>query len=139
MKKLKFIVIAGMLLSVFACLKTDKKNSIPPSGIAGTHSRKSEISSFKSSKIIKNNITISGIITQILIKKKFSYIEINQKNSKKIWIALINTKAKVGEKILVKSELMLKGFKSKALNRTFTRIYFGHILKPYETLTKQPP
>ncbi len=130
MKVIRFIVTASVILNLSACTKTAEKKkekiTIPPSGMAGTHDTQKKIPPLKAGK---NSKTISGVITQALIKKGFSYIEIKQADSKKAWVALVNAKVKVGEKISVKSELTLEDFESKTLDRTFTNISFGSIVK----------
>ena len=129
MIKLKFIIVTIILLNITACSKTDKNQVVHPNKIAIIKSNQDKTCLINNSKTTKHISIITGIVTQILIKNNFSFIEINQKDYKKTWVAIINTNVKLGKRISIKSELMLKKFRSKLLNRTFDSIYFGHIIK----------
>lgn len=68
---------------------------------------------------------ISGKIIQTMNAGGYTYIYVEQKNGKKIWVAVAETPVKVGSKVSLKPGMEMKNFESKALKRTFESIVFS--------------
>lgn len=60
----------------------------------------------------------------------YTYIHLEQKGGKKIWVAVPKTKIKVGKQVALLPGAEMKNFESKTLNRTFDRIIFSAGIVP---------
>lgn len=67
---------------------------------------------------------ISGMVIETMNSGGYSYIHI-ERNSKKLWVAVSETKVTVGKVMTFHSGLVMTDFKSKTLNRTFKSIVFS--------------
>jgi len=83
---------------------------------------------------------ISGKVLQILNSGGYSYFYLQKDNNEKIWLAVTETKAAVGERMSFKEGLVMKNFTSKTLKRTFDTIIFsnGVIPQPGKTAASIP-
>jgi hypothetical protein len=84
--------------------------------------------------------SITGKVLQILNSGGYSYIYLQKDNSEKIWIAVTETKANVGELMSFKEGLVMRNFESKTLKRTFDTIIFsnGVVPQPGKTAASSP-
>lgn len=60
----------------------------------------------------------------------YTYIHLEQKGGKKIWVAVPKTKVKAGKQVALLPGAEMKNFKSKTLNRTFDTIIFSGGIVP---------
>ena len=83
---------------------------------------------------------LAGKILKSMDSGGYTYIYLQKKGGKKIWVSFPKTKVTVGKKIeLVRGE-EFKNFESKTLNRTFDSIIFslGPVLKKGAKTGKEP-
>jgi len=111
-----FLTIAGGTNSVFALQKNSE-----------------EVLSANALKTSAQEI--SGTITEIVISTGFSYVELNTSTGK-VWVARPgSTSLKIGDETAFTTEMKMKNFHSKSLQRDFSVIYF---IKKFST-EKSPP
>jgi hypothetical protein len=79
-------------------------------------------------------------VLQVLNGGGYSYIYLQKDKGEKIWIAVTETKANVGDRMSFREGLVMKNFESKTLKRTFDAIVFsnGVIPKPEGTAASSP-
>ena len=65
----------------------------------------------------------AGKIEKTMNASKYTYILLNN-GKEKIWLAGPMTSVSVGDSIAAEKGMLLEGFKSKTLNKTFDKIYF---------------
>jgi hypothetical protein len=73
---------------------------------------------------------ISGKVLQVMNSGGYSYVYLQKGNGEKIWIAVTETKANVGDSMSFKDGLVMKNFESKTLKRTFDTIVFSNGVIP---------
>jgi len=73
---------------------------------------------------------ISGKVLQLMNSGGYSYIYLQKDNNEKIWIAVTETKANVGDRMSFKEGLVMKNFESKTLKRTFDTVIFSNGVIP---------
>lgn len=72
---------------------------------------------------------ISGKVVETMNSGGYTYVAL-QSGGKKTWVALPDSKVKVGQQITCQPGMEMKNFTSKTLNRTFDSIIFsGGIVK----------
>jgi hypothetical protein len=72
---------------------------------------------------------LSGKVVETMNSGGYTYVALENKGQK-TWIALPDSKVKVGQKITCQPGMEMKNFTSKTLNRTFDSIIFsGGIVK----------
>ena len=79
--------------------------------------------------------TLNGEIIETMNAAGYTYVLLNT-GSGKIWAAATETSVKVGQRVSVPAGELMTDFSSKALNRTFDRIYFVSGIYPEGTLGK---
>jgi hypothetical protein len=72
----------------------------------------------------------SGKVLQVMNSGGYSYIYLQKDNGEKIWIAVTETRANVGDRMSFKEGLVMKNFESKTLKRTFDTIVFSNGVIP---------
>ena len=65
-----------------------------------------------------------GTILEIKDVMEYKYLKINE-NGKEIWVAILKVPVAVGDKIGYDKKIVMRDFKSKALDQTFKEIYFS--------------
>lgn len=70
-----------------------------------------------------------GVVKEVVNGGGYTYLKIEEKTKKHFWIAVTGQPMKVGTHIRFVEEMVIKGFKSKALNRTFDEIMFASDLQ----------
>ena len=68
---------------------------------------------------------ITGKVLKTLESGGYTYVYLQQKKGKKIWVAFPKAKVSVGKTVSLVPGGEFKNFKSKTLNRTFDRIIFS--------------
>jgi hypothetical protein len=79
--------------------------------------------------------TLNGEIVETMNAAGYTYVLLNT-GSEKIWAAATETSVKVGQRVSVPAGELMTDFSSKALNRTFDKIYFVSGIYPEGTLEK---
>jgi len=74
---------------------------------------------------------LTGAVVETMDSGGYTYILLDTSGGKK-WAAVGMTPVKVGQQVTVAGPTLMKGFKSKTLDRTFDEIYFGTLSRPGE-------
>jgi hypothetical protein len=82
-----------------------------------------------------NTGTLNGEIVETMNAAGYTYVLLNT-GSGKIWAAATETSVKVGQRVSVPAGELMTDFSSKALNRTFDKIYFVSGIYPEGALEK---
>lgn len=125
------IFLSVSFLSTFACTKkSDIDTPTPPKGLAGSNNGQAAIVPLDAKSQTTTNARIRGKVLEAIERKGFSYVKLEKAPGESMWIALVNTKVKVGETISVITQLEFKDFKSKNLDgKTFKKLTFASIVK----------
>ncbi len=75
-------------------------------------------------RALKETSFLSGKVAETMDGGGYTYVLL-EKQGAKIWVAMPRTKVKVGQEIALQPGIEMANFPSKALNRTFERIYFS--------------
>jgi hypothetical protein len=67
---------------------------------------------------------LSGKVVETMNSGGYTYVSL-ENNGKKTWIALPDSKVKVGQQLTCQPGMEMKNFTSKTLNRTFESIIFS--------------
>lgn len=70
-----------------------------------------------------------GIVTEVINGGGYTYLQIEEQNKKRFWIAVTGQPVKEGTQVRFKEEMVIKDFQSKALNRKFDEIMFASDLQ----------
>lgn len=103
LSKLVFAVCALFFITVSGCNST-KKETPAPAAQAG--------------------ISLSGKVAETMNSGGYTYVSI-ENNGQKTWVALPETKVKVGQQVSCQPGMEMKNFTSKTLKRTFESIIFS--------------
>ena len=68
--------------------------------------------------------SVSGKVLETMDSAGYTYAKLQTTNGP-VWVAVRQTKVKVGEPMTVTGASLMQGFTSKTLGRTFDKIYFG--------------
>lgn len=69
---------------------------------------------------------LAGKVLQTMDGGGYTYIHIEQKDGKKVWVAVTQTAVKVGNQMSFQPGVEMTKFESKALNRSFDSIIFSN-------------
>jgi hypothetical protein len=69
--------------------------------------------------------SLAGEVLEVIDVPNYSYLRIGDKGSEGSWAAVPTAKIAVGAKVRIADAMKMTDFKSTALNRTFSEIYFG--------------
>jgi len=67
---------------------------------------------------------LSGKVVETMNSGGYTYISL-ENNGKKIWVAMPETKVKVGQNVTCQPGMPMDNFTSKTLKRTFDRVIFS--------------
>lgn len=67
---------------------------------------------------------LSGKVVETMDAAGYTYVALDQ-NGKKLWVALPQSKVKVGQQVTCQPGMVMTNFTSKTLNRTFDQIIFS--------------
>jgi len=70
---------------------------------------------------------LTGKVLQTINSGGYTYIELREKSGKKIWLAVSSTEIPVGSQQTFNPGMVMRGFESKTLKRTFDEIYFTEL------------
>lgn len=73
---------------------------------------------------------ISGKVLHAMNSGGYSYIYLQKNSGEKVWIAVAETRANVGDRMSFQEGLVMKNFESKTLKRTFDSIIFSNGVVP---------
>jgi outer membrane lipoprotein-sorting protein len=71
---------------------------------------------------------ISGKVVETMNSGGYTYVSI-EKDGKSTWVAMPETKVRVGQEVTCAGGMEMQNFKSKTLNRTFASIIFSEGLR----------
>jgi len=71
-------------------------------------------------------VPLAGKVLQTMDGGGYTYIHIEQKDGKKVWVAVTQTAVKVGNQMKFQPGVEMTKFESKALNRNFDSIIFSN-------------
>jgi hypothetical protein len=69
-----------------------------------------------------------GKVASTMNSAGYTYVEVDEKG-KKLWVAVIETKIKTGDKVEFPDSPPMENFYSKTLNRTFEKIIFSPVIR----------
>ena len=75
-------------------------------------------------KASHENTLLSGKVAETMNGGGYTYVAI-EKNGKKTWVAMPETKVKVGQEVSCKPGMVMANFTSKTLKRTFDSVVFS--------------
>ncbi|MBX3130841.1 MAG: nucleotide-binding protein [Polyangiaceae bacterium] len=67
---------------------------------------------------------VSGVVTEKLSLPSYTYLLLDT-GSEKVWTAVPAATVDVGARVTVRQAILMRGYRSTALNRDFDRVYFG--------------
>jgi hypothetical protein len=76
--------------------------------------------------------TVSGTILETMDASEYTYMRLKTATGE-VWAAVNKAKVAKGESVTVANAMVMDGFQSKTLNRTFDRILFGVLATPGAT------
>jgi hypothetical protein len=76
------------------------------------------------SATVEAGSALAGKVVETMNSGGYTYVSL-EKNGKKTWVALPETKVKVGQEIACQPGGEMTNFRSKTLNRTFESIIFS--------------
>lgn len=110
-------ILSTLFLVAFMACTPSKTPVPPPSGMAGSIN-------LSDNKAVTRTI-IKGKLVEAIDKDNFSYLRIQSSDGKDIWAAIVGTHPAIGQNIQLEEQTIMIDFKSKSLNRTFSKIIFG--------------
>ncbi len=115
MKYLLIVVAALILILPVAAPAADKAAPAPAAPLPPGH---------PSIAAPQETPPITGKVLETMDSGGYTYVHLQQKKGKKIWVAFPKAKVSVGKKVSLVPGEEFKNFKSKTLDRTFDRIIF---------------
>ena len=114
MKGSQLVFAAGVLFFVIAggC-NSSKKDAPAPASQAQPAADTAQVGS-----------SLSGKVVETMNSGGYTYVSI-ENGGKKTWVAVPNTKVKVGQNVTCRPGIVMQNFTSKTLNRTFDSIIFS--------------
>ena len=74
-------------------------------------------------------VTVSGTVLETIDASDYTYMRLKTESGE-AWAAVTKTKIKKGDKVTVTNAMVMDGFESKTLKRTFDHIVFGVLAGP---------
>ena len=74
-------------------------------------------------------VTVSGTVLETMDASDYTYMRLKTASGE-TWAAVTKTKIAKGDAVTVTNAMVMDGFQSKTLNRTFDHILFGVLAKP---------
>jgi hypothetical protein len=103
-------VVSVVLLVSGGAFGATKKDAPAPQGPAAQTSQADD--------------SLSGKVVETMDAGGYTYVSL-EKNGKRTWVAMPQTKVKVGQKLTCQPGAVMNDFTSKTLNRTFETIVFS--------------
>lgn len=111
MKQMLFVVAALILSLPVAAIGADNTAPLPPGHPSITAPQEAP--------------PITGKVLKTMESGGYTYVQLQQKNGKKIWVAFPKAKVSVGKNVSLVPGGEFRNFKSQTLGRTFDRIIFS--------------
>ena len=83
----------------------------------------------ETNKIIAAKPFYQGEVVNVEQGGKYTYIEVKERTHKPFWIATNSAAVKTGDFVRFQKELVVKNFKSKALDKVFIELMFASNLQ----------
>lgn len=109
---LVFAVSAAVIFSAVGCKSAKQEAPAPVS------------QSQPAGNAVPAGDALSGKVVETMNSGGYTYVSL-ENNGKKTWIALPDSKVKVGQQITCQPGMPMQNFTSKTLNRTFDTIIFS--------------
>ena len=113
MKRSKLVLTLTACVLVFIFANGCKKEALAPASQAQS-----------AADAVQVGNSLSGNVVETMNSGGYTYVAL-EKNGKKTWVALPETKVKVGQKVTCQPGGEMKNFTSKTLKRTFESIIFS--------------
>ncbi len=128
MKKTAVVILAIAAIAVAGCKKKEEapKVSAPPGGMqmpAGTAPGADPHAGLKPQEI-PAGVGHKGKVVSTMDAAGYTYVEVEEKGQK-LWVAVMQTKVKVGDTVEFPDSPPMVNFQSKSLKRTFDKIIFA--------------
>ena len=120
MKHLLVVAAALILALPVAALSADKAAPAPAAPLPPGHPPMTAPMAAP-----KDTPPITGTVLESMESGGYTYVYLQQKKGKKIWVAFPKAKVSVGKKVSLIPGEEFTNFKSKTLNRTFDKIIFS--------------
>jgi len=112
LSKLVFAVGVVLFISVSGC-KSAKQEAPAPASQAQPNATTAHAEN-----------SLSGKVVETMNSGGYTYVSL-ENNGKKTWVALPESKVKVGQNVTCQPGMEMKNFTSKTLNRTFESVIFS--------------
>ena len=114
-----FLIVGAVALAMVGCKKESKPEpGTAPPAVAPTKA--------PATKATGPGAGLSGKVIQTMDSGGYTYAEL-ETGKGKLWAAVRQTELKQGQDVTVLGATLMRGFKSKTLDRTFDEIYFGQL------------
>ncbi|MCF6339402.1 MAG: hypothetical protein L3J10_01440 [Sulfurimonas sp.] len=80
-------------------------------------------------KTIEQKPFYQGKVVSVKQAQAYTFIEVKEKTNKSFWIATSNADVKEGDFVRFQKEIVVKNFKSKALDKVFKELLFASNLQ----------
>lgn len=132
MKKQFVVVLAVAALAAFGCTKKEEApKAAAPAGAPGQQQQMPQDATHAGNPhagIQKIEIPAGaghkGKVVNTMNSAGYTYVEVEEKGQK-LWVAVMETKVKVGDTVEFPDSPPMINFQSKTLNRTFDKIIFA--------------
>ena len=111
--KLSTLVFAVSVLSLFTVSGCNKKDAPAPASQAQP-----------AASMAQAGNSLSGKVAETMNSGGYTYLSL-ESNGQKTWVAVPETKVKVGQTVTCQPGMVMNNFTSKTLNRTFASIIFS--------------
>lgn len=125
MKRIAWVVAAGVLflISVSGC-KSAKQEAAAPAPQAQSQPMMPAGHPGLAGQAAPDGGALSGKVVETMNSGGYTYVSI-ENGGKRTWVALPDSKVKVGQQITCQPGMPMQNFTSKTLNRTFDTIIFS--------------
>lgn len=129
MKKQFVVVLAVVALAAFGCTKKEEApKATAPAGMPGQMPQDATHAGNPHAGIQKVEIPAGaghkGKVVNTMNSAGYTYVEVEE-NGQKLWVAVMETKVKIGDMVEFPDSPPMVNFQSKTLNRTFDKIIFA--------------
>jgi len=124
-KKTALLMVALMAFSVAACKKKEEAPKVEaPAQMPADANHGGDPHAGLKSQEIPAGIGHKGKVISTMDAAGYTYVEVEE-NGQKLWVAVMQTKVKVGDIVEFPDSPPMVNFQSKSLKRTFDKIIFA--------------
>ena len=130
MKKTAVVILAVVALAATGCKKKEEapqvvapQGGMPAQQMPATAPGGDPHAGLKPVEI-PAGVGHKGKVTSTMNSGGYTYVEVDEKGQK-LWLAVMETKVKVGDTVEFPDSPPMVNFQSKSLKRTFEKIYFA--------------